>query len=137
MEIIDLLKENKISNIKIAEMFNCSAATIDNINNGVGYTVEGQTYPVRVFDKAKGENNAFSVLADAEVVEIRQRYVKESGRKIYEDYKDRYSSYNSFERVLLGGTYSHLPIYKKREKKWINTKEPVSTILGTEEYSCY
>lgn len=120
-EIIALLKENKISNIAIAKHFNCSPATIDRINNGDGYIVEGEQYPIRVFKKSQGENNAFSLLTNDEVIEIRKRYVGETGREIYNDYRDKYKSYTSFERVLLGKTYSELPIYKKREKKWINT----------------
>ena len=40
-------------------------------------------------------------------------------RKIYEDYKDRVS-YQTFQAILWGRSYSTLPIYKKKEKKWIN-----------------
>ena len=49
---------------------------------------------------------------------LRNRYVKESGRAIYEDYKERVS-YSTLEAVLIGGTYPYLPIYLKKDKKWI------------------
>ena len=67
----------------------------------------------------KGGRNS-ALLTDEEVIEIRNRYVKETVKEIYEDYKNIYSSIKSFELVVHGRSYSHLPIYKKREKIWIN-----------------
>jgi hypothetical protein len=43
----------------------------------------------------------------------------ETGIPLYEDYKDKVS-FQSFQQILWGRYYSELPIYKKREKKWIN-----------------
>ena len=40
-------------------------------------------------------------------------------KNIYNDYKDRIS-YQAFQQILWGRYYSELPIYKKKEKKWIN-----------------
>ena len=57
---------------------------------------------------------------------IRKRYVKESAKSIYQDYKDRVS-FQTLQQILWGRYYSHLPIYKKKEKQWINNG-PVSTI---------
>ena len=70
-------------------------------------------------DSLKGGRNA-ALLADDEVIRIRNRYIKETVKEIYEDYKEVYSSIKSFELVVHGRSYSHLPIYKKREKIWIN-----------------
>lgn len=58
-------------------------------------------------------------LTDEEVIKIRQRYVKETAEQIWQDYKDLYTL-GSFKQLLQGVKYSHLPIYKKQQKKWIN-----------------
>jgi len=44
---------------------------------------------------SKGENGSSSKFTNEEVLLIRQRYVKESAKAIYEDYKDRVG-YQSF-----------------------------------------
>lgn len=67
----------------------------------------------------RGEKNAFSAFTDEEVMTIRNRYINEAGTQIYADYADRVT-YGTLERLLLGQTYSHLPIYKKSIKTWIN-----------------
>ena len=46
-------------------------------------------------------------------VEIRDLF------KTYKDYEGK-CSYNTLQQILWGRTYKHLPIYKKKEKKWIN-----------------
>lgn len=70
--------------------------------------------------QSKGGNGASAKFTDEEVIAIRTRYVNESAKAIYEDYKDRVS-YQAFQQMLWGRYYSELPIYKKKEKKWINT----------------
>ena len=45
--------------------------------------------------------------------------IREYGIENFE-LSDKRISYRSFERMINGGTYSHLPIYKKKKKKWIN-----------------
>lgn len=66
-----------------------------------------------------GEKASAATLTDEEVVECRKRYVKENAKEIYEDFKDRLS-YQTFQQILWGRTYKHLPIYKKKTKEWIN-----------------
>ena len=68
---------------------------------------------------SQGENSSSARFSNEEVIQIRQRYVNESAKQIYEDYKDRVS-YQSFQMILWGRYYKELPIYKKKEKKWIN-----------------
>ena len=58
-------------------------------------------------------------LTDNEVIQIRKRYVDETAEEIWEDYKELYTL-GSFKQLLQGLKYSHLPIYKKQQKKWIN-----------------
>ncbi len=60
------------------------------------------------------------MLSDEEVLKIRRRYVNEKVKDIYGDYKNIYNTVDSFTLVVHGRSYSHLPIYKKREKIWIN-----------------
>lgn len=69
----------------------------------------------------KGENHPNALLTDEEVIKIRTRYIEETASKIWEDYKDKYTL-GSFKQILTGVKYSHLPIYKKNEGRWINGK---------------
>ena len=67
----------------------------------------------------KGESHPNALLTDEEVIKIRTRYIEETASKIWEDYKDKYTL-GSFKQILTGVKYSHLPIYKKNEGRWIN-----------------
>lgn len=70
-------------------------------------------------EQNKGEQGTGAKFTNEEVLNIRKRYVNESAKNIYNDYKDRVS-YQAFQQILWGRYYSELPIYKKKEKKWIN-----------------
>ena len=70
-------------------------------------------------EQSKGEQSTGAKFTNEEVIAIRTRYVIKSAKAIYEDYKDRVS-YQAFQQILWGRYYSELPIYKKKEKKWIN-----------------
>ena len=70
-------------------------------------------------EATNGEKSPKAKFSNKEVILVRQRYVKEDARSIYEDYKDR-CKYQTFQQMLWGRTYSDLPIYKKQQKKWIN-----------------
>ena len=87
------------------------------IKKGEVFTEENKNY--YIYKNSQGQNGKNSNLTDEEVIKIRKRYVKESAREIYEDYKD-IMSYQTLQQLLWGRHYSHLPIYKKKEKKWIN-----------------
>lgn len=65
----------------------------------------------------KGENNPNAKFSDDEVLLLRERYVNETTAEILKDYPQL--SYSGLEKILIGETYSHLPVYKKRQKKWI------------------
>lgn len=83
------------------------------------YNEENKSYYKHQAKAVFGSKNQNSSFTDEEVITIRNRYVNETGREIYKDYENKIT-YSGFERVLLGTTYSNLPIYKKREKTWIN-----------------
>lgn len=81
------------------------------------FTEENKKY--YIYENSKGEKGSSAKFTDEEVIQIRKRYVKESAKTIYEDYKERVS-YQTLQQILWGRYYSNLPIYKKKEKKWIN-----------------
>ena len=81
------------------------------------FTEENKRY--YMIEASRGEKSTKAVFSDKEVVQIRERYVSESAKQIYQDYKEK-CSFQSLQQILWGRTYSHLPIYKKKEKKWIN-----------------
>lgn len=81
------------------------------------FTKENKNY--YIYQNSNGSNGASAKFTDDEVINIRKRYVNESAKKIYEDYKDKVS-FQSFQQILWGRYYSELPIYKKKQKKWIN-----------------
>ena len=66
-----------------------------------------------------GDKSPMSKFTNEEVINIRERYVNENAKQIYENYSDR-CTYQAFQAILWGRTYKDLPIYKKKEKKWIN-----------------
>lgn len=70
-------------------------------------------------EATNGEKSSNAKLTDEEVIKIRERYVSENAKTIYKDYEGK-CSYNTLQQILWGRTYKHLPIYKKKEKKWIN-----------------
>ena len=81
------------------------------------FTEENKQY--YIYENSKGENSKNSTFTNEEIMTIRTRYVNESAKQIYEDYKDRVA-YQSFQMILWGRYYDNLPIYKKKEKRWIN-----------------
>ena len=86
------------------------------------FTQENKEYYKNLTLFKKGEQNLFSRLNDEEVIQIRKRYVNETAKQIWKDYKDLYTL-DSFKQILQGIKYKHLPIYKKIQKKWINIGE--------------
>ena len=70
-------------------------------------------------EATNGEKSSQAKFTDEEVILLRNRYISESAKSIYKDYKDR-CSYQALQQILWGRSYKHLPIYKKKEKKWIN-----------------
>lgn len=81
------------------------------------YTEENKNfYKYHVTDGANSDKAKFS---NEEVLQMRERYVNEDARSIYEDFKDR-CSYQTLQAILWGRTYKDLPIYKKKQKIWVN-----------------
>lgn len=83
------------------------------------YTKENKEYHKEKGRYKSGESHPSAKLTDQEVIEIRKRYVNETAAQIWQDYKDVYTL-GSLKQILNGVKYSHLPIYKKKERRWIN-----------------
>lgn len=81
------------------------------------FTAENKQY--YIYENSKGGSSKGSAFTDEEVMAIRTRYVTESAKQIYQDYKDRVT-FQSFQMILWGRYYNNLPIYKKKEKQWTN-----------------
>lgn len=81
------------------------------------FTDENKKY--YIYENSKGEAGNKATFTNEEIITIRTRYINESAKQIYEDYKDRVA-FQSFQMILWGRYYDNLPIYKKKEKRWIN-----------------
>lgn len=123
LEIKEKLKNTEITQYDLAKEYNISQSIISQINDGFRWTSVGAdiyTYPIRYQGIMRaGEKNPKAVLTNEDVIEMRKRYVNETANEIYKDYKDKCSMV-TLNRVLRGATYKELPIYRKREKRWIN-----------------
>lgn len=81
------------------------------------YTEENKSY--YMYHATDGANSDKAKFSNEEVIKMRERYVNEDARSIYEDYKDR-CNYQTLQQILWGRTYKDLPIYKKKQKTWVN-----------------
>lgn len=81
------------------------------------YTEENKNFYMR--QSTNGGSSEKAKFTNEEVITLRERYVKESARDIYESYKDR-CNYQTLQQILWGRTYKDLPIYKKKQKIWVN-----------------
>lgn len=81
------------------------------------FTDENKKY--YVYENSRGSNSKTSAFSDEDIILIRTRYIEESAKVIYEDYKDRIS-FSGFQEILWGRRYKNLPVYSKRKKEWIN-----------------
>ena len=66
-----------------------------------------------------GSKSEMAKFTTDEVLQMRERYVNENARSIYKDYQDR-CSYQTLQQILWGRTYKDLPVYKKKQKVWVN-----------------
>ncbi len=81
------------------------------------YTKENKQY--YMYEATNGEKSESACLTNEEVMICRNRYIKETAKEIYEDYKNKIT-YQAFQAMLWGRSYKNLPIYSKKRKEWIN-----------------
>lgn len=118
-EIRQLLKNSKLSQQEIAKLYGIAFSTVYRINSGESWNDSTLSYPIRTWNELGhfGETSGRSKLTDEEVLKIRKRYVNETPREIWADYKDLYSL-SGFSKVCRGETYKNVPIYNKTTKTW-------------------
>lgn len=106
--------KDKISFDGFAQIWD--GTTWPNIKREV-YTAENKEYyKYHATDGSKSDKANFS---SEEVLKIRTRYMSETAKDIYQDYKER-CTYNTLQQILWGRTYKDLPVYSKKEGKWVN-----------------
>lgn len=81
------------------------------------YTEENKNF--YKYHATDGANSCSAKFSNDEVIQMRERYVNEDAKSIYNDFKDR-CNYQTLQQILWGRTYKDLPIYKKKQKTWIN-----------------
>jgi group I intron endonuclease len=119
--IINLLKNTDILMSVIAEEFNVSGSCIEDINNGKRRVQDYLKYPIRKNAKSlshRGELQNTATLTKNDVITIRNRYVAEDMKVIYDDYK-KLISWSGFKKLCFGATWKHIPCYKKQQKIWV------------------
>lgn len=127
VKIIRIAYNNHKNRKEVYEQFKnkISFSTFARIWDGTGWhhimpevlTEENKRYYSR--EATNGGKSPKAKFSNEEVLKMRERYVSEDAKSIYKDYEDR-CSYNTLQQILWGRTYKDLPIYKKKEKKWIN-----------------
>lgn len=134
IEIVEKIKKDLKNNTdtltSIGEKYGVSTGLISMINNGKIWNKENEKYPIRVTTSArKGETNGRAKITDEEVIKIRKMYVNNDLNTIYKLYSDRVS-FSTMKKIVYGQQFKHLPIYKKREKKWILNQSCIDYPLG-------
>ena len=116
-----LLKNTTIPMSEIAKIYQVSGSCIEDINKGRRRVQADIEYPIRKNAKSIGHSGAASnntCLTDEIVMTIRQRYVNETLEDIWKDYK-HLVGFSGIKGICYGSTWKHLPVYKKREKRWV------------------
>lgn len=118
--IQNLLATSKLLIADIARTYNVELSTIYRINKGETWYNNTLTYPIRKWNNEErpGSKNGQSIFSEEEVLAIRQRYVNETVNQIYIDYQDK-CSLSGFKKIVQGTTFKNVPVYKKKEKRWI------------------
>lgn len=122
-EIKKLLKNTELSLEEIRIKFPKikSKSMISLINTGKNWYDKNIDYPIRKSFKntSIGENNPRAKFNEQQVMEIRTLYSKgKTLSEIVELYK-HIATYSAIKAIIYGQSYKHLPIWKKKENKWI------------------
>ena len=92
------------------------------INNGAvwNFNINHQDYPIRkVYNGARrGGENSNAKLSDEKAMKLREEFVSKTLEQIHLENKDLIS-FAGLKKLLYGTTFTHLPIYKKRQKQWV------------------
>lgn len=111
---------SSISFEEIAQKFSVSCSMISMINSGKAWPNIGEhNFPLRenCYIKNIGGHNPNAIFSDEEIIQIRLLFVDRTLPEIYEMYKNR-CSFSEMKKICYGVQFKHLPVYKKRDKKW-------------------
>lgn len=79
------------------------------------FTEENRNYYMK--ETTIGEKSPLTKMTDEQVLKCRRRYVNETAREIYDDIKPAVT-YATFQAILWGRRFKHLPVYDKKKKCW-------------------
>lgn len=118
-KIQDLIENTDMTLAEIGRQFNIDSSLLTQVNQGLIWVIPGKEYPLRKIVNAnqnKGGVNPRAKLTDEEVIRMRERFVNETMPAIHKDYPQM--SFSEVKKIIYGSQFKHLPVYKKREKKW-------------------
>ena len=117
--IVHLLQKTSLTFSQIGKIFGVSKGTVNLISLGQNWHSPNLDYPLRKDALSrKGSSNGNSKLTEEIVLQIREEYKTKSVSFLEEKYC-HLASKSAIRKVLTGETYSHLPVYKKKQKRWI------------------
>ena len=120
IEIKDLLLNDKILFKDIAKKYDVSESLISMINSGMAWNNIGiYSYPIRKnnYNNAGGKKPKAKI-TDAQVIELRKYFVNHPLDEVYKKYGKNHS-FSEIKKICYGSQFTHLPVYKKRQKQWI------------------
>ena len=79
------------------------------------YTDENKKYYANL---SYSKNEEKLNLSDEEILRLRKLYVNKTAEEVYNS-ENLTCNFNSFKSMLTGCTHKNVPIYKKKENKWI------------------
>lgn len=119
-EIYDLLKNSTLSFPEIAANYKVTNSSICMINTGKTWHSESEKYPIRITNSgSKGAKNPQSHFTEEEVMEIRKLYSQGITYKNLPERLTKKASESAVRAIQYGKSYQHLPIWSKKENKWI------------------
>lgn len=114
------IKFTEITLSIIASKYKLAPSTISEINFGkIGFD-KNEEYPLRKNATSisnRGQKNGRAIFSDKEVLEIRKKFVEMDLNQLYKQYKKEIS-FSALKKIVYGVHFTHLPIYKKKQKKW-------------------
>lgn len=90
------------------------------INQGKIWKNKELNYPIRkTYTGSKGSKNPRACFTEKQVMELRKMYSQGLTLKDIPEKYRKIASDSAITAIFYGKTYKHLPIWNKKEKKWI------------------
>ncbi len=81
------------------------------------YTEKNKQYYMK--QATNGELSPKAKITNEEVLKLRKLYMNKTAKELYPPYENRIS-FDSFQKLLWGKTYKDIPLYKKKEGRWLD-----------------